>query len=128
MSSSENIVFSDMGKYAMSEIAGVSNESVHKERNSCRVKTSTGFVLVLLALVLAVGVGLIVHFAENRKIECNFPGQPGISNADPLKNEKTQTEICRKMVKDNKDKICKYLLASFTITLIDVFICGIKIV
>ena len=32
-----------------------------------------GFVIALLSIAIAVGVGLIVHFAENRKIECAFP-------------------------------------------------------
>ena len=32
-----------------------------------------GFVIALLSIAIAVGVGLIVHFAENRKIECTFP-------------------------------------------------------
>ena len=34
---------------------------------------SLGFVIALLAIAIAVGVGLIVHFAENRSLECTFP-------------------------------------------------------
>ena len=30
-------------------------------------------MIALLSIAIAVGVGLIVHFAENRKIECTFP-------------------------------------------------------
>ena len=32
-----------------------------------------GIIIALLAIVISVGVGLIVHFAENRALECNFP-------------------------------------------------------
>jgi len=31
--------------------------------------------LLFLALLIAVGVGLIVHFAENQKFECIFPDE-----------------------------------------------------
>ena len=108
MSSTERIVFTDMGKYASSEIAGLSSESSNKEQNSCRIKFSTGFVLVFLALILAVGVGLIVHFAENRKIECNFPENLSSSDSDPLKGKKPDTDVCKDMAKQNRNNICKY--------------------
>ena len=36
-----------------------------------------GFIIGLLAILIAVGVGLIVHFAENRKFECVFPEGSG---------------------------------------------------
>ena len=32
-----------------------------------------GIIIALLAIVISVGVGLIVHFAENRALECNLP-------------------------------------------------------
>lgn len=33
----------------------------------------SGFILALLSILIAVGVGLIVHFAENRSLECTSP-------------------------------------------------------
>ncbi|KAH3881096.1 glutathione S-transferase-like [Dreissena polymorpha] len=50
------------------------------EGSSCRVTIGTAFVLCFLAILIAVGVGLIVHFSENRKFECVFPG---IRSGDP---------------------------------------------
>lgn len=45
--------------------------------SGCHVSTAIGFVLVLLAVLIAVGVGLIVHFAEkgsnDRELTCTFP-------------------------------------------------------
>ncbi|KAK3776842.1 hypothetical protein RRG08_024616 [Elysia crispata] len=35
------------------------------DSGGCRVSTAVGFLLTLLAILVAVGVGLIVHFAEN---------------------------------------------------------------
>jgi hypothetical protein len=32
-----------------------------------------GFLIALVAILISVGVGLIVHFAENRPLECSFP-------------------------------------------------------
>jgi cytoskeletal protein RodZ len=110
MSSTERITLTDMGKYASSEIPGLSSESLNKEQNSCRMKFSTGFVLVFLALILAVGVGLIVHFAENRKIECNFPENLSSSDSGALKGKKADAEVCKDMAKLNRNNICKYNL------------------
>ena len=36
-----------------------------------------GVIIALLAIAISVGVGLIVHFAENRTLECTFPGGRG---------------------------------------------------
>lgn len=74
------------------------------------MKFSTGFVLVFLALILAVGVGLIVHFAENRKIECNFPENLRSSDSGALKGKKPDAEVCKDMAKLNRNNICKYNL------------------
>ncbi len=46
-----------------------------RDADGCHVSTATGFVLLLLGVVLAVGVGLIVFFAAGRETTCNchFP-------------------------------------------------------
>ena len=53
----------------------------------------TGIVITLLAIAIAVGVGLIVHFAENRKLECNFPDVhiDGVGKIQPQTGDR-QTE------------------------------------
>ncbi|XP_033739360.1 aminopeptidase Ey-like [Pecten maximus] len=42
------------------------------EDGGCRMSSASGFLMVLLAMAIAVGVGLIVHFAGNQKeLNCN---------------------------------------------------------
>ena len=59
----------------------------------CGFLCSTGIVITLLAIAIAVGVGLIVHFAENRKLECNFPDVhvDGVGKIQPQTGDR-QTE------------------------------------
>ena len=52
----------------------------------CYVSSLMGFVLVLLAVLVALGVGLIVFFAQSRDVTCSFDngvgsGPPSISDA-----------------------------------------------
>ncbi|GFS07937.1 hypothetical protein ElyMa_001261900 [Elysia marginata] len=52
----------------------------------CRVSTAVGFLLTLLAILVAVGVGLIVHFAETDGkqevvCKCELSGSGGVVGA-----------------------------------------------
>ena len=46
-------------------------------KRGCFVSVVSGFILALLGLVIAVGVGIIVFFASSgtQTIECRFPNQ-----------------------------------------------------
>ncbi|XP_053377176.1 aminopeptidase N-like isoform X1 [Mercenaria mercenaria] len=65
-------------KYELSDLSGsdrniVSEDKMSAKEGGCYVRTATGFLIALVAILISVGVGLIVHFAENRPIECSFP-------------------------------------------------------
>ena len=72
-------------KYHFSDVDGESGGISGEDRmgqgkgqnSGCYVSVATGFVLSLLAVLIAVGVGLVVHFAEkdgrDRDVTCNFP-------------------------------------------------------
>ncbi|XP_052782181.1 putative aminopeptidase-2 isoform X1 [Mya arenaria] len=98
-----------MSKYKFSDAVngeGTSGAMGSGKGDGCYVKTATGFLIGFFAITIAVGVGLIVHFAENRKIECVFPDQTSVnggSNAQavqcPEPPTPTPCPVCA-------DKIC----------------------
>lgn len=58
----------------------------------------TAFILCLLAILIAVGVGLIVHFAGSQKFECVFPEE--MVQGHSSQNQKDQGKVsCRIMLK-----------------------------
>ncbi|KAK3599710.1 hypothetical protein CHS0354_037183 [Potamilus streckersoni] len=53
-------------------------------KRGCYVSTAMGFALALIAVLIAVGVGIIVHFAGDKgtfQCHCTFPGSNGDSSA-----------------------------------------------
>ncbi|XP_060551724.1 aminopeptidase N-like isoform X2 [Ruditapes philippinarum] len=65
-------------KYELSNLSNSESTVVGEDKMSgkdggCYVRTATGFLIALVAILISVGVGLIVHFAENRPLECSFP-------------------------------------------------------
>ena len=109
MSGTGNVELSDMGRYEFSDVAGISGEARSKEKNACQVKITTGFILLFLSLIVAAGVGIIVHFAENRKIECNFPDSASPVKNAPQTGNQTLNLACRAKAQTNSDNICKLL-------------------
>jgi len=70
-----------MSEYELKNFSENGGSSVGEpKKEGIRIKTATGLVLVFLAVVVALGVGLIVHFAENRTLTCTFP-DPVVTNA-----------------------------------------------
>ncbi|XP_033739761.1 aminopeptidase Ey-like [Pecten maximus] len=59
-------------KFDFSDIEGRKKMGRNDEDAGCRMSSASGFLMVLLAIGIAVGVGLIVHFAGNQKeLNCN---------------------------------------------------------
>ncbi|CAL1530306.1 unnamed protein product [Lymnaea stagnalis] len=83
-------------------VADISDVDVHVRKNGCHVSTLVGFVLVLLAAAIAVGVGVIVHFAGgDREVICRCdPVSTGGSTADAVMQQ------CVDMASAGNEKIC----------------------
>ena len=80
-----------------------------KERKGCFVTETSGFILLSLVVVLAVGVGLIVYFTSTKSgtthFNCIYPA------ATPELNEQTkysQIQLCHSL--GEKENKCKYTL------------------
>lgn len=115
MGKNESFEFTDMGKYSSN-----SDVSTNK-RGGCFVTIVTGFILTLLAACLAVGVGIIVHFAGGSKeLECHYTfgsGSDGTSGAQQggsgsgttLGPGNAAIAQCINWAKNGNSDICKYL-------------------
>ncbi|KAK3095167.1 hypothetical protein FSP39_010973 [Pinctada imbricata] len=112
MGKAESFEFQDMGKY--SSDSEMSNGS---KKGGCFVSTAIGFVLTLLAACLAVGVGLIVHFASPGDLECKctYPGlTSGNGGTGAIVGGKATTitpgsaliDQCKGIVNDGNTEIC----------------------
>ena len=97
---------SNMRKYTANSPDEV--EMSFKKDNGCFVKATTGFILVFLALIVALGVGLIVHFVEKDMNKDPSSSQDSLTTS-PLSPEKL-TQQCKDIAKaaDDKSKsVCK---------------------
>ncbi|XP_012939882.1 aminopeptidase N [Aplysia californica] len=78
--------------------------SGEKKNGGCYVSGVVGVALTLVAILIAVGVGIIVHFAEgDRGLVCNCgsgAGQTGASSAQSVLQQ------CAKMAGRGDDSIC----------------------
>ena len=64
----------------------VSKGAKSSRQPGCYISNLMGFVLVFLAILVAVGVGILVFFVQSRDVTCNFDkgsenGLPPISDA-----------------------------------------------
>lgn len=75
------------------------NSSV-KSASQCKCSVASGFLMILIAILIAVGVGLIVHFAGNKNVVCKCDTS-GITPA-------SGTSGCVALAKDNNAEICKF--------------------
>ncbi|XP_070178504.1 uncharacterized protein [Littorina saxatilis] len=60
-----------------SSTASVTKNGKPRQQPGCHVSALMGFVLVLLAILVALGVGLLVFFTQTKEVTCNFPGSEG---------------------------------------------------
>ncbi|KAH9523940.1 hypothetical protein Btru_047574 [Bulinus truncatus] len=98
------------------ELTDISNsvtdlpDTMRRDRNGCHVSILAGFICVLLAAAVAVGVGIIVHFAGgNREVVCQC--DPGVSLAGQLLSE------CWKLASSGATDLCgKCPVSVFTST------------
>lgn len=107
MGKSESFEFSDMGKYS-SETELTNGQA---KKGGCFVSTTTGFILTFLAAVLAVGVGIIVHFAGNGQTfecKCTYPGAIGGSSGQSQSTPKPAMVQCKEWAAEGNPEICKY--------------------
>ena len=69
----ERMKFSDLN-------GSVETTTFGSRRRGCQVSIVSGFILALLAVASAVGVGLIVHFATSgRTVQCHCNYSPGLT-------------------------------------------------
>ncbi|XP_064646003.1 aminopeptidase N-like isoform X2 [Lineus longissimus] len=97
-SSRETLHFSDINE------SSTTMASSSRSRGGVHISVPMGFVLTLLAVLLAVGVGIIVHFAgPNRQIvcSCEYPKENGgtAGSAD------AQWEACKQMAIDKGEAL-----------------------
>lgn len=108
----ERMEFSDMQKYDSQ--SNLTNGKKSKS-GGCYVSTAVGFLMVLLVIAIAVGVGLIVHFAGGQKtVVCSWSpstgaqqGQQGNKGTTTPSPDYVETQ-CKKMAMDGDMEICKY--------------------
>ncbi|CAL1548720.1 unnamed protein product [Lymnaea stagnalis] len=68
----------------------------------CYLSTLVGFILVLLAAAVAVGVGIIVHFAGgNREVICRCEPSSSAISAEAIKNQ------CIDMASAGNSELCE---------------------
>ena len=115
MGKAESFEFQDMNSSEIELTNGA-------KKGGCFVSTAIGFVLTLLAACLAVGVGLIVHFASPGELECTckYPGlDSGSGQAGAIVGgDKTTTMMmpgmptadqCKHLITAGNTDICKSL-------------------
>ncbi|XP_059161761.1 uncharacterized protein LOC131944899 [Physella acuta] len=75
------------------ELSDLSNSQTNltnmtEKKNGCYVSSVVGFILILLAAAIAVGVGIIVHFAGgNRDVVCKWDSSVSGASADAIRQE-----------------------------------------
>lgn len=120
----ESYEFSDLNEGGSnSSRMQLTEENPRPKNGGCHVTTAMGFVLALLAILIAVGVGVIVHFASPaRKFECHCNCPEGSASSP---TPEAQWQACLEMAKDNNH--CEYsyffymfLYCSFVV--LDVFL------
>ncbi|KAL5020570.1 hypothetical protein ScPMuIL_003462 [Solemya velum] len=81
------------------------------DRSRITIKTSTGIIFVLLAVLIAVVVGLIVHFAEDRELKCFIEGTDHSRGVSAMfmkdQNSSNVENRCLEWVGENRDQICE---------------------
>ena len=76
----------------------------------CYLNTALGFVLVLLAVLIAVGVGVVVYFAAGREVVCKC-GRLEVS--DGVVSPEVM-EQCQNLAGRGNADVCKYELCYIT--------------
>ena len=78
-------------------------------KGGCFVSTSTGILLAVLAVLLAVAVGLIVHFTSDKEnsthCHCKFPGSISVQNGQSGQSQDSQIRFCNSLGENTKQ--CK---------------------
>ena len=86
-------------------------EGDHKAQGSsrgCRVSTAKGFLFVFMAALLAVGVGIIVHFAGSRDVTCKLD-----LGSLPKAAWWTPSEVvseCGRLAQDGHPRVCEFII------------------
>lgn len=70
-----------MERMRFSDLNGSVETSFGPNKRGCFLSFPAAFILTLLAIVLAVGVGILVHFGGSRTVQCQcgFPEDNGPS-------------------------------------------------
>ncbi|GAB1605731.1 hypothetical protein Ahia01_000855400, partial [Argonauta hians] len=88
-------MFGSNQKLDFTDITSDNNSMKSRSRwGGCFVRTTTGFILALLAIFIAVGVGIIVHFAgsshRNIQCQCSFPKPLDDGSASGRQSDETK--------------------------------------
>ena len=75
-------------------------------KGGCFVSTATGILLAVLAILLAVAVGVLVHFTSNKEnsthCHCKFPGSVSVQDGQ---SQESQIQLCNSLGENTKQ--CK---------------------
>lgn len=85
MSTDSRLKFTDMnGTFEMDQ---------GRKKSGCTVTVATGFLLTFMAILIAVGVGVIVNFSVPREIKCSLP--EGV--VPPTSSPEDKWSMCQEM-------------------------------
>ena len=80
-------------------------EDKHR-KGGCFVSTTTGILLAVLAILLAVAVGVLVHFTSQKEssthCHCKFPGSTSVQDGQ---SQESQIQFCNSLGENTKQ--CK---------------------
>jgi hypothetical protein len=102
--------------YNMSEQSPTASTGGSTKSSGCYISTLIGFILTFLVQVLALGVGIVVHFVGNGNTvvcDCQFPGAGGETGAIGGGQHTTMSPSdvlanCVDMAAGGNNEICEY--------------------
>jgi hypothetical protein len=100
-----------MAEYELKRFDDYSSPSLiepdFKKKAGCFVRVTTGFILMLLVLILVTGVALIVYFVQKDSFESNNKNAPSVTSSYSG-NLKGDCEALAEAGKLDQNKVCEY--------------------
>ena len=99
----ERLELNDMGRFSSETNL---TEGKKFPWGGCYLNTALGFVLVLLAVLIAVGVGVVVYFAAGREVVCKcgrLEVNDGVVSSEVMRQ-------CQGLAERGNPDVCEYHL------------------